>query len=175
MKGPLVVHPSLLIPHIYTCAFLTILVAKFIFGSELVAFSLTWKVAVVIGALGIGIAHLKRITTRYSLDAIELVEASGILSRRITRVPLNRITNYQVERSFLERILGIGSLLVDTPGGVGYEIKMRELDSSSISQLESQLGFLIGQQKIAEAAENETLRREREIALGRRIVGTSLA
>jgi len=109
--------------------------------------------------------QLARLTSVYTLNPLEITATVGILSKSSIRIPLNRICNYEVRRTFLERIVGLGDVMIDTPGTSGHELVMAELDKSVIDAMLTQLNTLLAQQKIAEAGDNTELREAREDAL----------
>ncbi|RIL10653.1 MAG: hypothetical protein DCC75_03900 [Proteobacteria bacterium] len=67
-------------------------------------------------------AMLKRWTTSYMITNEEVQSAGGILARRLVVVPLARVTNAVANQSFLERILGIVNLQIDSAGGNAKEM-----------------------------------------------------
>jgi uncharacterized membrane protein YdbT with pleckstrin-like domain len=157
-------RPSLRLWALYCLVFLGVLATKFSFFEIIPYAEIVWRAGVIIGALGLGYLYLLRITTLYTINSIELVEYDGVFSRRVTRVPLNRITNYDFRASFLERILGIGDVLIDTPGGTGYELSLTNLNRADADKITNGLRDLIAQQKIADAGDNAALRDSRRRA-----------
>jgi len=63
-----------------------------------------WLLPLYLGTLGI---HY-RVTTR------RIVVETGVLSKRLEQVDLYRISDYAVERPFLQRLLGTGNLVLTT-------------------------------------------------------------
>lgn len=156
--------PSLKVWWLYVIGFLTLLLVKFIFFHEFIAFNAYWRIVVAIGILALGYLYLERITTVYNLNAIELTGREGVFSKSVTRIPLNRITNYESQASFIERILGLNNLLIDTPGGNGFELKLKQLNYTDAENISARLRQLLAQQKIADAGDNRELRTLREQA-----------
>ena len=67
------------------------------------------------------------------VDDINITYTIGILSTKTAVVPFTRITNVIVTRSFLERILGLGSIVIDTPGGVNIpEIETHQIPYAAV-------------------------------------------
>lgn len=161
----LVVSPSLRIWAIYCLIFLGILSAKLLFLRELDQFELLWRGMLLAGASYLGYIYLFHVTTCYRLNPLEVVGQSGVFSKKIIRLPLNRITNYECKASFIERILGISNVMLDTPGGAGYELAMYRLPDKDSARIVSNLRYLMGQQKIAEAGSNELLKTFRQKAV----------
>jgi uncharacterized membrane protein YdbT with pleckstrin-like domain len=156
--------PSLKVWWLYVIGFLSLLIVKFIFFHEFEVFSAYWRIVVAIGILILGYLYLERITTIYNLNAIELTGREGVFSKTITRIPLNRITNYESQASFIERLLGLNNLLIDTPGGTGFELKLRQLNHIDAENISARLRQLLAQQKIADAGDNQELRSLRQQA-----------
>lgn len=73
-------------------------------------------------ALGAGVvsfllfllAELKRLTRRYLVYEHRVARREGILSRRIQYTPYAKVQRVELVQPFLQRILGIGDLLIDT-------------------------------------------------------------
>jgi uncharacterized membrane protein YdbT with pleckstrin-like domain len=58
-------------------------------------------------------------TTTYELTTDRLRLREGILTRRGRDIPLARISDVSFTRSLLDRLLGAGRLVVESPGGHG--------------------------------------------------------
>ena len=83
------------------------------------------------------VVFLRRWTTTFIINREEVQWFSGILSRKAVIVPLERITNAQANQSFLDRILGIVTLQIDSPGGNAKEMVMKRiLKSEAIAATE---------------------------------------
>jgi len=52
----------------------------------------------------------------YEIHKDEVVVHTGVLTRRVTHVPLQRITNLEVLRGPLDRVLGLGTINIQTAG-----------------------------------------------------------
>lgn len=164
-NGSLSVKPSSKIILLYSGLFLCALVLKYMLISEMHNFELIWRAGVLAGTSALAYCFLRRMTTTYTINAIEVTGETGILSKKITRIPLNRISNYETFSSFTERILGLTDVLIDTPGGAAFELKLLELDKKDADCVTKVMRELIAQQKIAEAGSNDKLREMRERAL----------
>lgn len=162
----LVLRPSLRLWVIYCAIFIAALSAKLFFTHEQENFELLWRSFVLAGGVYLGYLYLKRVTTSYTLNVLEVVGRIGVFSTQVVRIPLNRITNYECKASFLERLLGLNNVMLDTPGGTGYELTMSRLSKQDSDTVVETLRYLMGQQKIAEAGSNEELRSLRKKAIG---------
>ena len=128
-------------------------------------FELLWRSFVLAGAFYLGYLYLIRVTTSYTLNVLEVAGRSGVFSTKVVRIPLNRITNYECKASFFERLLGLNNVMLDTPGGTGYELTMSRLSKRDSDTIVENLRYPMGQQKIAEAGSNEELRSLRKKAI----------
>ena len=129
--------------------------------------ALGWRGTVLLGALVLGYQYLARVTSVYEITPLEVTAEVGILSKQRDSAPLNRITNFRVERPFIQRILGQANLLVDTAGGDEVELTLLEMRRNDAEKFAKLLSVRLGQQKIAEAGDDEKLRMEREQELAR--------
>lgn len=73
------------------------------------------------------VAMLKLWTTTYIITADEVQRFSGILSRQVTILPLMRITNASANQTFLERLLGLATLRIDSAGGDTAEVEFVQI------------------------------------------------
>lgn len=86
------------------------------------SFSPVWQLSVAILAVLLTFAFLKRWTTLYTIDESEIQSRSGIFSRDLRVVPMFRVTNATAHQSFLERLLGLMNVKIDTAGAEADEI-----------------------------------------------------
>jgi uncharacterized membrane protein YdbT with pleckstrin-like domain len=70
----------------------------------------------VIVTLGIWLlpAYLSSLGRTYRLTTRRIVVETGILSKRLEQIDLYRVSDYTVERPFLQRLLGTGNLHLKT-------------------------------------------------------------
>jgi|SRR6478609_666615 uncharacterized membrane protein YdbT with pleckstrin-like domain len=70
----------------------------------------------VIVTLGIWLlpAYLKALGRTYRLTTKRIVVETGILSKRLEQIDLYRVSDYTVDRPFLQRLLGTGNLHLKT-------------------------------------------------------------
>lgn len=64
----------------------------------------------------------------YKLDGEALHSRYGVLRRRHSVVPINRIQHADITRNIFERILGMASLVVYTAGVRNYQVAISYLD-----------------------------------------------
>jgi uncharacterized membrane protein YdbT with pleckstrin-like domain len=74
----------------------------------------------VVGVIVVGfIPFLRWVTTTYTLTNRRFVMRHGILSRSGRDIPLTRVNDVSFEHSLLERVLGTGTLVVESGGEHG--------------------------------------------------------
>ncbi len=60
------------------------------------------------------VAELKRLTTKYVVTDFRVIRRDGILRKSENVMPYNKVERVQLSQGILERVLGIGTLVVDT-------------------------------------------------------------
>src|SRR5512140_3728056 len=81
---------------------------------------LTLVQAVLIAFVGVGVPldiwalafHIKRNRTHYILSNQNLTVEVGILSKASTHIPLTKVQDVTVQRSMLDRLFGVGNVVV---------------------------------------------------------------
>ena len=66
-----------------------------------------------------GIFHIRRNRTHYVLTTQNLTVETGIFSKASTHIPLTKVQDVTVRRNLLERILNIGTIVVESAGASG--------------------------------------------------------
>lgn len=74
--------------------------------------------------------------THYKVTSRRVVVESGVLSKRLEQVDLYRINDYTVERPFLERIMGTGSILLDTMDKTAPKLHIRRIKTDVVGLYE---------------------------------------
>ncbi|MFD1514649.1 PH domain-containing protein [Halomarina rubra] len=75
-----------------------------------------------IGMVLMAAAYLRHRSTRYVITTNEVYRKTGLFSRQVTSLRLDRIQNTSFEQSLFERVLSFGDVHVDTAGTGGTEI-----------------------------------------------------
>ena len=68
----------------------------------------------VFGLISLLYAELVRKSTRYIITDVKVIREEGILSKRTAMVPYSHLERVEVTQSLLQRILRIGTVVVDT-------------------------------------------------------------
>lgn len=79
-------------------------------------FALVAAVVVAIG-IGIGVRALAYKHLWYELDPSELGVYSGVISKKRTHVPYQKIQSVDLKASLVQRVLGVCNVVIDTAGG----------------------------------------------------------
>jgi uncharacterized membrane protein YdbT with pleckstrin-like domain len=85
------------------------------------------------------IAELKRRTTRYIITDNKIIREDGILSKNTEMIPYTQLNRVDLKQSFGQRILGIGTIVVDT-GDDKLEIEMIKHPKKMQELLSERLG-----------------------------------
>lgn len=154
----LIVKPSLKVWFMYLILFILVLVVvggAYVFIPELANMEFLWRIVLLCGLVPLAYQYIRHVTTSYLLNSIELIKRSGVFSRKISRIPINRITNYDFSASFWDRLIGIGDVMIDTPGGDGFELVLKSISIDDADRVMKFLASFIAQQKIADAGSNQ--------------------
>jgi uncharacterized membrane protein YdbT with pleckstrin-like domain len=95
-------------------------------------------VALVAAAIWFGVPFLRWRTTSYEITTRRLRLREGVLSRSGRDFPLNRISDVSFSQSLLDRLLGCGKLIVESPGEQG------QLVLTEIPRVKDVQGILFG-------------------------------
>ena len=92
-------------------------------------------------AIGAGVAYEVAYYRRfeYELTDDSLDIRSGVFSRREREIPLRRVQNVDVTRTFVARLLGLAEVDVETAGGGGTEASLRYVSKSAATQFQDDI------------------------------------
>lgn len=79
-------------------------------------------IAVVGAVLVAAAATVRHRSVRYVVTTEAVYRRTGLLSREVTTVPLNRVQNTAYSQSPLQRLLSYGDVRLDTAGSAGTEL-----------------------------------------------------
>jgi uncharacterized membrane protein YdbT with pleckstrin-like domain len=88
-------------------------------------------------------------TTTYELTSRRLRVRSGIISRFGKDIPLSRVTDISFETGLIDRLLGSGTLVVESPGEHG-QVRLTEIPH--VEQLQSTLFQLVEEERVRATA-----------------------
>jgi membrane protein YdbS with pleckstrin-like domain len=66
------------------------------------------------------VVHIRRNSTHYVLTDRNLGVTTGILSRAAIHIPLHKVQDVSVRRSLIDRILNLGTIVVESAGSSGH-------------------------------------------------------
>jgi len=112
-----------------------------------------WGSVLALGGLWLFYLYLVRVTSLYTIDAMHITSSIGLLAKTVSKIPLNRISNYEVRQTFFQRMLALGDVFIDTPGSKDFELKMTELDKADIDTVVQFLDSLLTHRQGMTAAE----------------------
>lgn len=108
-------------------------------------------VAAVVLVLGLGHVVLRYRIWRYEVQEDALYLERGVLTRVRTVVPYVRIQHVDTQRGPIERIVGIGSVVVFTAGSRGADVSIPGLDPERATELQQRLRSLVGESEAEDA------------------------
>jgi uncharacterized membrane protein YdbT with pleckstrin-like domain len=98
-------------------------------GATIVAAVMSQVALIIVGALAIiGFVwlalwpYLKWRTTHYVFTNERVLLQTGVLSRNRRDIPVNRINDHSMNQSFVERMLGAGTLTIESAGERGQSV-----------------------------------------------------
>jgi uncharacterized membrane protein YdbT with pleckstrin-like domain len=106
-------------------------------------------VAIVLLMWWLTVPLLRWRTTTYELTSRRLRMRSGIIAREGKDIPLSRVTDVSFQTSILDRILGSGTLVVESPGEHG-QVRLTEIPH--VEQLQSTLFQLVEEERVRATA-----------------------
>ena len=83
------------------------------------------------------VAYYRRFEYELTEDSLDI--RSGVFSRREREIPLRRVQNVDVTRTFVARLLGLAEVDVETAGGGGTEASLQYVSKSTASQLQDDI------------------------------------
>jgi len=89
--------------------------------------------------LSIVASTIRYLTLRYSIQNGELTVQSGLIFRRLRKVPTSRIQNIDLVQNVLHRIFGVAEVRVETASGTEPEAKLRVLSMAQVEQLRAKV------------------------------------
>jgi membrane protein YdbS with pleckstrin-like domain len=90
-------------------------------GGEIPFETIAITFVVIVGVLSCSVVviHIRRNSTHYILTDRNLTISTGILSRSAMHIPLHKVQDVSVRRTLLDRILNLGTIVVESAGQAG--------------------------------------------------------
>ncbi len=89
----------------------------------------------------------------YVVREHDLLHRAGVLRRRLTAIPFNRIQHVETTSGVLERSFGLATLVVYTAGGSGGDLKIHGLEAGRADRLRGYILRRAGHADEADAAD----------------------
>ena len=113
----LVIHPTLKFVHAAYIATVALIVAAFIFQRTLTDPGPWWlPLLLCVLILWAGTRHVRRLTMKLTVTQDKLRFETGILSKSTRTIQLPKVQDVRVDQSLAQRILGVGTLSIETAG-----------------------------------------------------------
>ena len=96
-------------------------------------------IAAGIFVLSVVAATIRYLTLRYSIQDGELTVQSGLIFRRLRKVPTSRIQNIDLVQNVLHRIFGVAEVRVETASGTEPEATLRVLSLAQVEHLRAKV------------------------------------
>jgi|SRR5690606_20735904 len=98
---------------------------------------LTCVVAVLTLGLYLIARYVKVLGVHYRVTTRRVVIETGVLSKKLEQVDLYRITDYQVERPFGQRLFGTGNIVLITVDKTNPRVEVREIKTDVLQLYEA--------------------------------------
>jgi uncharacterized membrane protein YdbT with pleckstrin-like domain len=99
----------------------------------------------------------RRWYTTYDITDTDVTSRFGVFAPDEHVVPIDEITDIDVDRSVFGIILGLGDINIDTPSAEkGYEITMRDIDAAELNKAVELLRSLMKQRKGGKGSDSKT-------------------
>ncbi len=87
----------------------------------------------------LGFAILKYLNFKFSLDNDEFHLATGVFNKDTTILPKSKIQNVYIKQNFIQQLINVVSLTIETAGDDKAEIEINALDRATALHLKAQL------------------------------------
>jgi uncharacterized membrane protein YdbT with pleckstrin-like domain len=81
--------------------------------------AITFVVLVGVLSSSVVVVHIRRNSTHYILTDRNLTISTGVFSRAAMHIPLHKVQDVSVRRTLLDRILNLGTIVVESAGSAG--------------------------------------------------------
>ena len=115
---------ALVIPIIQTALILAAMIAALVYVPDSWSSWVRWVIAlaaVALFAAGPTRAIVTWATSHFVVTTDRLVHRSGLFAKRSMEIPLEKISDVRFSQGILERMIGAGDLIIESPGEFGQE------------------------------------------------------
>jgi uncharacterized membrane protein YdbT with pleckstrin-like domain len=96
----------------------------------------SWALAILTLGLLLPWYWIRRMGRSYRITTQRIVVETGMLSKRMEQIDLYRITDYAVERPFLQRLVGTGNIVLEAMDKTTPELRLIGLDTDVVALYE---------------------------------------
>ena len=112
-----------------------------------------WWLLIVAGVLIVALSGARWWTTTYAVEAGSLRYRSGLVNRGVHTVPLHRITALEAHRGLVNRVFGLWSVRIQTPGASERDgLRLHCLNGDALAALQRAADPTAGRSAVAAAA-----------------------
>ncbi|WP_135302355.1 PH domain-containing protein [Haloarcula amylovorans] len=109
-----------------------------------------------LGLVVIASAHLRQQNTDYVITNKGVYKKTGIFSRAVTEIDLDKVQNTSFSVGAVGRYFGYGNVMISTAGGSGVEMTLRGVADPQTVQKQLSRGVKRAQSESAEDADDES-------------------
>jgi uncharacterized membrane protein YdbT with pleckstrin-like domain len=111
-------------------------------------FHVDWLIwlGLVFALLVFALAYLEKIFTVLKLYEDRVEMSRGVINSEVISVPLVKITDSKIKHSFIDRLLGVATVYINTSGKDDYEIILGGFAISDLENFHDQLYKLLSEE-----------------------------
>jgi putative membrane protein len=92
-----------------------------------------------LGLAGVASAYIRYISFRYAVVGGSLIIRQGIITKKNRTIPIDRIQNINITKSFIHRVLGVVQVQIETAGGSEAEAALPAVNEDEAQELKRRL------------------------------------
>ena len=101
--------------------------SSFISQNNIIAFFLLIYIFIIVPIISFIYTFYLKISNEYIFTEDRILIKNGWLATKIIGINYNRITDVKVTQGIIDRVIGIGSLSINTAGGEDYEVNLHHV------------------------------------------------
>jgi len=100
-----------------------------------------------LGGLGVLSSVYRYMVLSYGIEAGALIVRRAGIWKQVRTIPLDRVQNVTIKRTFIERLVGVCSVMVETAAGLQAEAQLSSLSESDAEELRARLLSVVSTDK----------------------------
>lgn len=100
-----------------------------------------------LGGLGVLSSVYRYMVLSYGIEAGALIVRRAGIWKQVRTIPLDRVQNVTIKRTFIERLVGVCSVMVETAAGLQAEAQLSSLSESDAEELRARLLSVVSTEK----------------------------